>query len=145
MRAFDGAPFADKAVDGLAAIVEKEYRDRVAIVGPRPGRVSVASVDIDAAMREAWPQAPRWDYGVWYGASRPQVAFIEPHKARSEEVDLVIRKQRWLKDLLAGTAMPTPRWYWLASGRVLIPRGSSYYRRLIQAGISLEARSITLE
>jgi len=95
-------------------------------------------------MRAAFPQSPRWDYGIWLGGKKPKAAYVEAHKAESGEVDLVLRKQQWLKDLLIGTNLPEPRWFWLATGKNKIPPQSSQMRRLNLAGIRLEARAIAL-
>jgi hypothetical protein len=144
VRPFEGAPFERAAKPGLEAIVRKEHRSRIAFEDREGRKTSSFSVDIDAAMREGYPDLPRWDYGIRHGSERPKVAFVEAHKAESGEVDSVLRKQQWLKDLLAGNRLPPKDWYWLVSGRNMIPRQSSEMRRLVRAGILLKARRIAL-
>jgi hypothetical protein len=59
-------------------------------------------------------------------------------------VDLVLRKQQWLKDRLLGTKLPMPQWFWLATGKNKIPSQSSQMRRLYLAGVRLEIKNIIL-
>jgi hypothetical protein len=144
VKPFEGAPFQSAIEPGLDAISEKEYRTRISVVG-RAGKDSLSfSVDIDAAMCDVYPDSPRWDYGVWYGSERLKVAFIEVHKAESGQVDLILRKRQWLKDILVKTKLPSSIWWWLATGKNKIPPQSSQMRRLHLAGIRLEAKNIIL-
>ncbi len=144
MKPFEGSPFENDVKHGLKAIAESDYRIRISI--ERRGNLdsTVSSVDIDSSMRVAFPQEPRWDYGIWLGGTKPKIAYVEAHKADSGEVDLVLKKQRWLKGLLVGIKFPESRWYWLATGKNRIPVQSAQLRRLYLAGIRLEARTIVL-
>lgn len=144
MRPFEGAPFEGDVKPGLEAIEQREYGARIFIEGRAKNDGAVSSVDIDASMSADFPQAPRWDYGIWLGGKKPKIAYVEAHKAESGEVDLVLRKQRWLKDLLVATNLPESRWFWLTTGKNKIPPQSSHMRRLNLAGIRLEARTIVL-
>ena len=51
---------------------------------------------------------------------------MELHKAESGEVDRLIGKQRWLRDLIAGSRVPEHRWYWLPTGKINILPNSKY-------------------
>lgn len=144
MKPFEGSPFENDVKPGLKAIAESDYRARIFIA--RRGKLDsmVSSVDIDSSMCAAFPQEPRWDYGIWLGGAKPRIAYVEAHKAESGEVDLVLKKQQWLKDLLVGIKLPESRWYWLATGKNRIPVQSAQMRRLYLAGIRLEAKTIVL-
>lgn len=144
MKPFEGSPFESDIKPGFEAIAEVDYRARISIERKGNLDIAVSSVDIDSSMRTKFPQEPRWDYGIWMGGAKPKIAYVEAHKAESGEVDLVIKKQQWLKDLLVGIKLPESRWYWLATGKNKIPPQSAQMRRLYLAGIRLEARTIFL-
>lgn len=138
---FDGCPFESSVRVGPEAIEPRHARlfrvvkDRVA---------TLYSVNIDEACRPAYPRSLRWDYGIWYvrRARRPEtrIIFAEVHKAEAGEVSVVIGKRRWLEDLLSGVRLPPESWFWIPSGRQLIPKNSTQYRRLVQSGIRLVSR-----
>ncbi|MGO8692254.1 MAG: hypothetical protein ACLQMF_01160 [Rectinemataceae bacterium] len=69
---------------------------------------------------------------------------LEAHNAESGEVDLILKKQQWLKGLLVGIKLPESRWFWLATGKNRIPPQSAQIRRLSLAGIRFEAKTIVL-
>ncbi|MGA2547781.1 MAG: hypothetical protein ABSF43_14615 [Rectinemataceae bacterium] len=145
MRPFEGSPFESDVKPGLEAIAESDYRARISI-GKRGNLDSVvSSVDVDSSMRAKFPQETRWDYSIWLGGAKPRIAYVEAHKAESGEVDLVLKKQQWLKDLLVGIKFPESRWYWLATGRNRIPPQSAQMRRLNLAGIRLVVKTIVLD
>jgi hypothetical protein len=135
--AFDGLPFADSVVDGFGAISDKDARSKTRMPNSPSTGYKIESVDIDARMRADYPTANRWDYGVIHGSTKKRIEFIEVHPAESGEVDVVIKKQRWLKDLMTGHSIQPHSWYWIPSGKITILRQSSYFRRLDEAGISL--------
>ena len=144
MRPFEGSPFESDVKPGLKAVAKSDYRARISIEKRGNLGIAVSSVDIDSSMRAKFPQEPRWDYGIWLGGAKPRIAYVEAHKAESGEVDLVLKKQRWLKGLLVEIKLPESRWFWLVTGRNRIPPQSSQMRRLYLAGIRLEARTIVL-
>ena len=133
---FDACPFASNVVEGLDALPKREVQDRIAF-RQRTGSGEIHSVDIDAAMQADYPTSERWDYGICYGKSRKRVVFVELHKAESGEVDRLIGKQRWLRDLIAGSRVPEHRWYWLPTGKINILPNSKYERKLTAAKILL--------
>jgi len=78
--------------------------------------------------------------------------WIEVHPARSDQVDNVLNKLRWLKAWLAQSAPTlgaiTPYaenpFYWLASGEVQLSRNSPQARRLARGGMRFPVRVLPL-
>jgi hypothetical protein len=135
--AFDGLPFADAVKDGLSAISDRVYRNRIYAPEHLPQGYSISSVDIDARMRAEHPRANRWDYGISHGANNKRIEFIEFHAAESGEVEVVTKKQRWLKNLMVGCSLPPHTWKWIPTGKNKILPHSNYLRRLTDARIIL--------
>jgi hypothetical protein len=81
---------------------------------------AVQSVDLDRALRQQYPNDPRWDYGVeWQRGRAHEIAWIEVHTATSAEVTAVLNKLLWLKRWLASaasecTALPVS-YHWVAT------------------------------
>jgi len=62
------------------------------------------SVDVDAALCNAYPDQPRWDYaiGLKHNQKTDRAIWIEVHSASSTgETAVVIAKLQWLKRWLA--------------------------------------------
>jgi hypothetical protein len=137
--------------------IEGRHRDAIRNGDPRR---FVGSLDMDAACRANEPNAPRWDYGLGMrmpSARREIAVWIESHPASStREVDVMLRKLRWLKTKLdsqhhlraltvAASDARVPPFRWLASdGEVRITRQSKEFFLLRQAGLSMPARIIAL-
>ncbi|MGC8785380.1 MAG: hypothetical protein ACP5RN_13465, partial [Armatimonadota bacterium] len=111
------------------------------------------SVFLDEALKEQYPDAPRWDYGIGWRESFQEVAvWIEVHPAYTGEVDTVLRKLQWLNRWLATSASTlnaiTPHdkrpFYWVATDGVHIPRNSPQARRLFQSGLRYPVRVLRL-
>jgi len=106
------------------------------------------SVDLDTCLRDSYPDANRWDYTFGYGG---RSYYLEVHPASTNEVDTVIRKLTWLKGWLNAEgvrlqALNAPQPYnWVASGKVTIPPGSTYHRRLNAAGLTIPKTRLTIE
>jgi len=84
---------------GLQALGANSQRVTIA----EPGR-ALRSIDLDRALKQRYPNDPRWDYGVeWCRGQKRQIAWIEVHPATSGEVDCVLTKLKWLRNWL-GTA-----------------------------------------
>jgi len=105
------------------------------------------SVNIDACLRAAQPNASRWDYTFGY---RDQSYYVEIHPAGTGEVDTVINKFTWLINWLRtdgarlnaiNAANP---FHWVASGKVSIPLGSTYHRRIMKAGLTMPKTMLIL-
>ena len=91
--------------------------DKKRLVGAERATGSVA---LDDALKAAYPNSNRWDYGLGLPTERgEQVLWLEVHHAASGETDRVIRKLQWLKEWLRNEApalerMPA-KFVWLLS------------------------------
>lgn len=125
--------------DGLGAVKDK---DRPCIDASI--RTQFAdSVDTDEAFRVGRDQEPRWDYLL--GHERGRLVAVEPHSAKTDEVDAVVNKKKALQQQLYchlrdGKTIAT--WLWVASGTVYFPRGSKHEIKLSQAGIKFVGRRV---
>ena len=108
------------------------------------GRLLTGSVDLDAALLETHPNAPRWDYGIGLRQGNRECAvWVEVHSAQTNKVREVLNKHRWLKDWLSTDAEPlerltrtnAPAFIWLASGSIKLPRHLPQAKRALQEGI----------
>ncbi|HJU40942.1 MAG TPA: hypothetical protein VJ724_15325 [Tahibacter sp.] len=117
-----------------------------------------ASLDLDAALQRTpeHAQANRWDYGIGLaGADGAHKAiWIEVHSAETSEVSVVLRKLAWLRTFLAqhceqlwamtSKAADDPAFFWVASGRVNIPKHMPQRRALAQAGLDMPKSQLHL-
>ncbi|GHT23637.1 hypothetical protein AGMMS4957_15460 [Bacteroidia bacterium] len=117
---------------GLTAL-ERGHAQKIAVSN---SRLLEGSVDIDKMTTHLYPNDNRWDYAFAYNK---QVYFVEVHTANTSEVDVVLRKLRWLKNWLNSKA---PRinqlkaqapYYWIQSNSFAIPKTTPQYRRIAQA------------
>ena len=122
--------------EGLHA-VKGEYRSKIVCTNPR---ALTGSINIDEATRSAYPDANRWDYAIEYDN---ETYFVEFHPAATGNVSEMMNKFKWLKSWLR-TKAPImnelkpkcrPAYYWIATGRVKILKGSSESRQLAQIGL----------
>ena len=85
-----------------------------------------------------YPEDSRWDYAIGYDG---KTYFIEIHSAETSQVTPVLKKFVWLKDFLVAEASElnkgNKRFYWIASGRTQILKGSVQERKLALSGIML--------
>lgn len=102
------------------------------------------SLELDEAMKAKHPSDPRWDYLLGHAPSAKVVA-LEPHSAKDEEVDVVIRKRKaaleQLRDHLENGAR-VDRWLWMASGKVKFAALEKTRRLLDQNGIQFVANQV---
>lgn len=100
---------------------------------------AAGSVNVDAALRPAYPNDPRWDYGVGLerqGAEYRRVVWVEVHPASSDSVGKVIEKVKWLRGWLKDHGGALRRLtqagdsYWLSPSGVKIRPGSPQARQL---------------
>ncbi len=113
-------------------------------IQPADTRKLTGSIDLDAALKETYPEGPRWDYGVGYDLGGREAAYwIEVHPADTSKVREVIHKLEWLKGFLKRnnvlwnlTRNADNPYRWVASGRVNIPKTSKEFRLLSQNGLS---------
>lgn len=102
---------------------------------------AVHSVDLDRALRQQYPNDPRWDYGVeWRRGRAHEIAWLEVHPATSGEVTTVLRKLQWLKNWLGNAAADCTElpasYHWVATDAG-VHIDSARRRRLNAAGLRM--------
>jgi len=128
---------SDKYQDGFQAI-RKSDRKKIEATVPRN---CDGSLDIDSAVKSIYPNDARWDYAIGYSN---KVCYFEIHPAKPSEVTSMLNKLTWLKNWLKEKApqlnnMPdySPKYVWVASGKVAMLSTSKEARRLAASGIVL--------
>jgi hypothetical protein len=125
--------------DGIGAIKDNDKRFLDASI-----RTQFAdSLDTDEAFRVGRDQEPRWDYLL--GHKNRSLIAVEPHSAKTDEIQAVINKKRALTRQLNGhlkDRTDVSKWLWVASGKVCFPRGSRHEFKLSQAGIKFVGRCV---
>lgn len=140
-KVFTDTELADCARPGLTTL-EAEHKPLI------DGGAQIAcGVALDRCRREQEPNAARWDY-VFTLRDEVTALAIEVHHAAATEVDPMIAKMTWARDLL-GRECPSIRvsaWIWLAapSGEIFFLRQSPSARRLADAGIQFPVKRIDL-
>jgi len=143
------------AVEATPEIREHLKAGLQAIGAPGRKRIGVArasvlgSVDMDRALREAHPNAARWDYVVGAETSDDDtVVWIEVHSADSHHIDQVLRKLYWLRGWLKSRGRPMDghprRFVWIATSRVAFRKGSVPANKLAQAGLEFPVKHLSL-
>lgn len=132
-----------------------KHSDKVICGRGKADRRFTGSVNLDEALRDTYPDAPRWDYGLGFRfGKRSEVAiWVEVHPAHTGEVEGFLKKLEWLKGWLRESAEalweltrqnPKQAYFWLASGGVHISKDSPQARRLSQAGVGFPREVIEL-
>lgn len=112
------------------------------------------SVNVDEALKGAYPEESRWDYVIGYEKNGNEIAvWVEVHPASSlHEAETMTKKAKWLKNWLekdgqALRKMSVKTLYWLAPKGKIVPflKHSRYYRMLIIANIHLPQRILNLD
>jgi hypothetical protein len=139
-----GNALATEVRPGKQAL-RKADRDRVE---EAPAARIVDSLDLDTATRATHSQESRWDYLL--GTTRADIPLIaaEVHPANTGEVSVVIAKKRAAQEVLRSSltqGATVKRWYWIASGKTVITRGTPEARRLDKAGIQLVGSRLKLD
>jgi hypothetical protein len=128
--------------DGIGAIKDNDKRCLDASI-----RTQFAdSLDTDEAFRVGRDQEPRWDYLL--GHKNRSLIAVEPHSAKTDEIETVINKKKALKQQLNGhlkDEMHISKWLWVASGTVCFPRGSKHEIKLSQSGIKFVGRCVLVK
>src|SRR5437867_3754078 len=76
------------------------------------------SINLDAAMRPAFPQANRWDY-LMSVPTLHHIIGLEPHSAKDSEISVVIAKKQCASAYLRNHLRPSnrvARWFWVCTG-----------------------------
>jgi hypothetical protein len=121
-------------------------------VSAEKSRCLAGSLNLDDALKNAQPNANRWDYGIGYrqASNQPEHVFwVEIHPARTERHREEVRKKfDWLKGWLAddGKRLGGLRrsFIWIPTGESVFTRGSPQMRALAESGLSLERRGYLL-
>ena len=126
--------------DGMSAFLA---RDRSLIALDQ--RVQIGdSLNLDEALRAAFPNANRWDY-VFSVADGGKLLALEPHHAKDSEISVVIAKKKHAAAQLRLHLHPRHRiseWLWVSHGRASFSRMERATRRLAQEGIRYVGRSL---
>lgn len=102
------------------------------------------SLDLDTATAAELPDAHRWDY-LLSVPGRSRIVALEPHSAKDSEISVVIAKKRSAVAYLRDHLPPKHRvasWFWVTHGKVSFSKMEKARRRLDQAGISFEGRTL---
>ena len=125
--------------DGMGAVKDKDKK----LIDASIRTQFADSLDTDEAFRVGRDQEPRWDYLL--GHENRSLIAVEPHSAKTDEIQAVINKKRALRQQLNGhlkDGTDISKWLWVASGTICFPRGSIYQLKLSQAGIKFVGRSV---
>lgn len=134
--AVDQAEFLRYRV-GLSAIVRGEGKGQITA---SDNASVLGSVNVDTDCKSAFRKANRWDYAIGYSRSDgPVVFYVEVHCAHSHNVGEMAKKLTWLIDFLNREAnralsLLDREYWWVASGKVNIPKHVPQYRRLQTLG-----------
>jgi hypothetical protein len=114
-------------------------RKHIEIENPR---LLKGSVDLDTALKKAYPRANRWDYGIGHRATnqgKDMVYWVEIHPAKSGEIKVVLAKLRWLKEWLENSAPKLKRlekrFIWVSSGKTTFTPSSPQQKQLALLGL----------
>ena len=130
--------------------------DRKRISAKDPRKYS-DSLDLDSALESSCPNDPRWDYGIGYKKTKTDevAVWVEVHPANTGEVKAMIKKLDWLKKWLQNEATELgkltkkkhslPRFNWVASGKIALPKGSKQARLLAQSGLSYPVKHLNFD
>lgn len=129
-KIIENLPWPIPCHTGLNALQKRDKK----LIQCKASPNSLSSVDLDAGLTRIFPEEPRWDYGVACNQPMLCVVWIEVHPATSGEVRKVERKLKWLRSFirkhLSELNLAPQKFYWIASGRIQIPRHTPQYRHL---------------
>jgi hypothetical protein len=87
-------------------------------------RAITGSVDVDKALVRVEPNANRWDFAIGYkheDRDAECLYWVELHTGNDSQVDVVLRKLRWLRRWLEGDGKALNKFerdfVWVSSGR----------------------------
>jgi hypothetical protein len=138
-----GTVLAARVKQGKQALKNID-RDRIE---ESPTARVVDSLDLDTATKDTHSNENRWDYLL--GTTRAHLTFIavEVHEANTGQAKVLIAKKRAAQEILASNlnkGHSVKRWYWVASGKTRITRGTPESRLLDAAGIVLVGSRLKL-
>jgi hypothetical protein len=109
------------------------------------------SINLDAALRQQQPNAPRWDFGIGYRRKGTEVGiWVEVHPASSTSIATMLAKLAWLKGWLKAQApylwkLTQGDYHWISTdARIAITPNSRQAKRLAAVGLRGPARVLRL-
>jgi hypothetical protein len=105
------------------------------------------SVDVDTALKQAFPNDSRWDYAIGHQPANLKeevVHWVEVHPASDGQVKVVLAKLRWLQQWLR-TAAPKlnamrREFVWVSSGKTSFTLSSTQQKQFAQLGLRHKGR-----
>jgi hypothetical protein len=116
-------------------------------------RAITGSVDVDTALRRVEPKANRWDFAIGYQHEDREgecLYWVELHTANDSQVNVVIRKLRWLLNWLAreGSALDKENFerdfVWVSSGSTHYTLNGSQRRAFADLGLRQTGGRLTI-
>ena len=134
----DGSVLRNHLRNGVQAFARADVRLIAATARAQIGD----SINLDAAARDEFPEANRWDYVVSV-PTMSHILAIEPHSAKYAEISVVIAKKRHAVNYLRGHLRAgywVAKWLWVSHGSVGFSRMERARRLLDQNGIEFAGR-----
>jgi hypothetical protein len=106
------------------------------------------SMDLDAATEQTHGNENRWDYLLGTERASLSLIAVEVHEANTGQAKVLVAKKRAAQEVLRShlkTGETVKRWYWVASGKTRVTRGTPESRMLDQAGIVLVGSQLKLD
>lgn len=105
-------------------------------------RKLTGSVDVDAALLHAEPNANRWDFGIAYQHTNRDaevIYWVELHTASDSQVSVVIRKAQWLINWLKNEGRALAAFerdiVWVSSGATSFTPSATKLKQMSQLGM----------
>lgn len=132
---------------GLGAL---RARDRPHVNSSDPRQLK-GSVDVDSALQKKQPNAHRWDFAIGYRHANRQedcVYWVEIHTANDEEVKVVLKKLRWLRNWLVGSGSLLNQFerdfVWVSSGATSFTLGAPQLKQFAELGLQHKGRVLRI-
>jgi hypothetical protein len=116
-------------------------------------RKLAGSVNLEKALKNHYPNDPRWDYGIGLDTGRhnDRVLWVEVHPASSgKNVKEMIKKLHWLRQWIEHSApeikkLADMQFLWISSNGVHISKNTPQARELAQEGIRFPQEYLNLD
>ncbi|WP_225408230.1 hypothetical protein [Stigmatella hybrida] len=143
-----------KALKPGSGLMDRVKQGKKGLKSADRGRVHEAvtrvtdSMDLDAATEQTHGNEHRWDYLL--GTDRASLALVavEVHEANTGQAKVLVAKKRAAQEVLRSHLKggeTVKRWYWIASGKTRVTRGTPESRLLDLAGIVLVGSQLKLD
>jgi hypothetical protein len=134
--------FGDAVVAGKGGVAAGD-RERIGTAG---GARIQCSLNLDALLREEYPNEHRWDYLLIVGNGTPSAIGVEVHAATAGEVNVILVKRARAMAIIKArcVGLAVSRWYWVASGKVFLRATDPQFRVLRRSGVLGPARRVVL-